>query len=102
MHRALVLFVLATLAAGCGSQTHRIVRISARDLRSHGTIVAVARPSANGRQAPLESVRPLVPLPLPLSRRCSGKPVVAISFSDGRVVRYGSCALPQAIRILQL
>jgi len=95
------MIVLAFVAAGCGSKSQRIVRISAADLAGHGTVVAVARPAANGRQAPLEAVRPLVPLPLPLSSRCTGRPVVAITFSDGRIVRYGSCALPDSIRVLQ-
>jgi len=101
MRRTAPFLVVVCLAGGCGSKSHSVVRITALDLASHGTVVAVAAPQANGHEAPLASLRALLPQPLPVATRCNGRPAVTIAYSDGRVVRYGSCALPDSIRVLQ-
>jgi hypothetical protein len=89
-------------AAGCGGARGTVVEVSATDLGSgQGTIDALPHAHANGREVPLASVLPLVPSPLPVSGSdCTGIGSVAITFSNGRRVRYGRCR-PRAISLLQ-
>jgi hypothetical protein len=95
--------VFCLAAAGCGGARRTVLEVSATDLGSRqGTIDALPHAHANGHEVPLASVLPLVPSPLPASGSdCTGIGAVAITFSDGRRVRYGRCrpraAVPRAL-----
>jgi len=102
MRLVLLVVSVALVAVGCGSKHDAIVGIRALDLGGSGTLVAVAQARANGRQAPLESIAPLIPRRLPRATVCAGRAVVVIVFASGKRVRYGSCDLPASIRTLQL
>jgi len=100
---ASVLSALGVVLTGCGG-TARVTAVVASDfVRDGPALSAVAAPQANGREAPLESVLPLVPSPLPppgtdCERRAG---YVEIQFSNGRNVRYGDCR-PRSIDWLHL
>src|SRR6266508_3689663 len=102
MRCAPAFIVLALVAVGCGSKHDEVVRIRALDFGGSGTLRAVEHARANGRQAPLESIGPLIPKRLPKARACRGRAAVVITFASGKVVRYGSCDLPHSIQTLQL
>ena len=100
---AVLLCAAGLLLAACGgrSAAAHVVRIEATNLaRPGGTVVAVADARKDGREAPLASVLPLVPATLSSGGACGRVGVVTITFSNGRVRRYGSCR-PPAIDTLQ-
>jgi hypothetical protein len=86
---------LLTAAIGCGgARDNRIVRITVA-WDENPVTVAVEQPVANGFQAPLTSVLPLVPEELlagaPQDPVCRTRQTVTIQFASGRSVRYGPC-----------
>jgi hypothetical protein len=100
---ALFLIGLGVGLAGCGGNAY-VTSVVASDVGRAGPgFAAVAAPRPNGREAPLESVLPLVPSPLPPpGGRCEHEQgYVQIRFSNGRTVRYGDCR-PRSIDWLQL
>jgi hypothetical protein len=92
--------ILATVTACHGATDDRIVRITvARDGSPVATAVDHAR--ADGHEAPLTSVLPLLPRDLPANAPqdadCPYTYTVIIRFATGRSVSYGPCGLPKAI-----
>ena len=98
-----VVLLLAAQASASGDDP--VVRITVAEPGEH-VVVAVANPRTNGYDAPLSSVEPLIPDPLPASPGVSNCPAgqssseLTLAFASGRSVRYTGCALPDRIRWL--
>src|SRR5437016_3056230 len=95
-----VLLALLFAASGCGGGSpNAVVRITVSD--SGGTALALAQAKANGREAPLSSVEPLVPRRLPVNLaqngRCNSNERVTIQLASGKTIAYGPCRLPRTI-----
>ena len=79
----------------------QIVRIEFVPLPEGAGIIYALVPRGVGEQ-PLSQVLDLVPIPLPAPLRqgfwCHPRGLVRFALSDGRVISYGSCRLPDSIR----
>lgn len=93
-------------AAGCGGGTHdAVVAITTVDWDSGTAARAIADAVANGHEAPLSAVLPVVPTPLPANdpqaSNCERRTTVEVTFASGRVASYGPCTLPLQILFLR-
>ena len=95
--------VLALAAGARGSaRDDTVVRVVVSGPRGH--TAAVPHPRTDARQAPLESVAPLIPSPLPPPTSSCPHAFgdsVTLGLADGRRVTYGPRCLPKSIVWLQ-